>query len=324
MRPAAVLLVQLGTPDAPTTPALRRYLRQFLSDPRVIEAPRLPWWLLLNGYILWTRPAQSAAKYRRIWDPHTGSPLLHITRLQTEALQRLLPNVPVRFGMQVGNPPVAAAIRELIGQGVERLIVLPMYPQFSATSAGSALDSVFKALLHERRVPAVRIIPPYYDHPAYLDAVVAVIRDALAKLPREPEHYVLSFHGIPIQYARRGDPYATQVKRTTAQLIKRLGWPREKWTQSFQSLFGRDEWLKPYTEETLRRLAGRGVRRVFVAMPGFTTDCLETLDEIGFEAREAFRHAGGEELHVCPCLNDHPAWIGAMRTLVVEEGQGWL
>jgi protoporphyrin/coproporphyrin ferrochelatase len=324
MRPAAVLLVQLGTPDAPTTPALRRYLRQFLSDPRVIEAPRLPWWLLLHGYILWTRPAQSAAKYRRIWDPHTGSPLLHITRLQTEALQRLVPSVPVRFGMQVGNPPVADTIRGLIEQGVERLIVLPMYPQFSATSAGSALDSVFKALLHERRVPAVRIIPPYYDHPAYLDAVVAVIRAELAKLPREPEHHVLSFHGIPIQYARRGDPYATQVKRTTAQLIKRLGWPREKWTQSFQSLFGRDEWLKPYTEETLRRLAGRGVRRVFVAMPGFTTDCLETLDEIGFEAREAFRHAGGEELHVCPCLNDHPVWIEAMRTLVVEEGQGWL
>jgi ferrochelatase len=173
-------------------------------------------------------------------------------------------------------------------------------------------------------VPAVRIVPPYYDHPAYLDAVVTVIRGELAKRPREPEHYVLSFHGIPIQYARRGDPYATHVKRTTAQLIKRLGWPREKWTQSFQSLFGRDEWLKPYTEETLRRLAGRGVRRVFVAMPGFTTDCLETLDEIGFEAREAFRHAGGEELHACPCLNAHPAWIEAMRTLVVEEGQGWL
>jgi ferrochelatase len=324
MRSAAVLLVQLGTPDAPTTPALRRYLRQFLSDPRVIEAPRLPWWLLLNGYILWTRPAQSAAKYRRIWDPQTGSPLLHLTRLQTEALQRLLPEIPVRFGMQVGNPPVAETIRDLVRQGTERLLVLPMYPQFSATSAGSALDAVFQALMRERRVPSIRVVPPYYDHPAYLDAVTTVLREELAKLPREPEHHVLSFHGIPISYAQRGDPYATQVKRTTAGLLKRLGWPRARWTQTFQSLFGREKWLKPYTEETLKRLAGRGVKRVFIAMPGFTTDCLETLDEIGNEAREAFRHAGGEELIVCRCLNDHPAWIEALRTLVLEEGKGWL
>src|SRR5947209_5796807 len=193
-----VLLVQLGTPDAPTPAAMRRYLRQFLGDPRVIEAPRLLWWLVLNLRILPTRPRQSAAKYQRIWDAATGSPLLHLTRLQTEALQRLLPTVPVRFGMQVGNPPVADVIRDLIKQGVERLIVLPMYPQFSATSAGSALDAVFTALMRERRVPAVRVVPPYYDHPAYLDAVTAVIRDDLAKLPWEPEHHVLSFHGIPI------------------------------------------------------------------------------------------------------------------------------
>jgi ferrochelatase len=324
MRAAAVLLVQLGTPDAPTTPALRRYLRQFLGDPRVIEVPRLPWWLLLHGYILWTRPARSAAKYRRIWDPITGSPLLHITRLQTEALQRLLPDVLVRFGMQVGNPSVAATIRDLVRQRVERLIVLPMYPQYSATSAGSALDAVFQALLKERRVPALRVVPPYYDRPAYLDAVTTLIREELAKLPREPEHYLLSFHGIPISYARRGDPYATHVKRTTAGLIERLGWPRDRWTQTFQSLFGREEWLKPYTEERLKQLAKRGVRRVFVVTPGFTADCLETLDEIGNEARATFRHAGGEELHLCPCLNDHPAWVDAMRTLVLQEGQGWL
>ncbi len=324
MRPPAVLLVQLGTPDAPTTPALRQYLRQFLSDRRVIEVPRLRWWLILHGLILRTRPSQSAAKYRRIWDPKTGSPLLHITRLQTEELQRLLPEVPVRFGMQVGNPPVARVLHELIELGTERVIVLPMYPQYSATSAGSALDAVFKALLEERRVPALRVVPPFYDRPAYLDAVTAVIRDELARLPWEPDHYLLSFHGIPIEYARRGDPYATHVKRTTAQLVKRLGWPAGKWTQTFQSLFGRDEWLKPYTDGTLERLARQGVRRVFVAMPGFTTDCLETLDEIGNESRAVFRHAGGEELHACRCLNDHPAWIEAMRTLVLEEGQGWL
>src|SRR5947209_7408452 len=218
-----ILLIQVGTPDAPTAPALRRYLRQFLGDPRVIDLPRWPWWLVLNLFILPFRPARSAAKYRRIWDPQTGSPLLHWTRRQAALLQEALPDVPVRFGMQVGNPSVAALVDELIRAGVER-----------------------------------------------------------------------------------------------------LGWPAGKWTQSFQSLFGRSEWLRPYTDETLRELAGRGARRVFVAMPGFTADCLETVDEIGFEAREVFLHAGGEVLHACRCLNDHPQWIEALRTLVLQEGQGWL
>ncbi len=324
MRSPAVLLVQLGTPDAPTTPALRRYLRQFLSDPRVIEAPRLLWWLILNLRILPTRPQQAAAKYQRIWHPQTGSPLLHLTQRQTEALQHTLPEVPVRFGMQVGNPALAEVVHDLIEQGVDRLIVLPMYPQYSATTTASALDSLFSALLRERRVPALRIVPPYYAHPAYLDAFTTVVREELHKLAWEPEHYLLSFHGIPIKYAQRGDPYATHVKRTTRLLIKRLGWQAGRWTQSFQSLFGKERWLQPYTDQTLQRLAARGVKRVFVAMPGFTTDCLETLDEIGFEAREVFRHAGGEELHACPCLNAHPAWIEALHTLVREEGQGWL
>jgi ferrochelatase len=249
---------------------------------------------------------------------------LHITRLQTAALQKLLPAVPVRFGMQVGNPPVADVVRELIAGGVDRLVVLPMYPQYSATTSASATDVLFQALMKERRVPALRVIPPYFEHPAYLDAVTAVLNDALAKLPWQPDHYILSFHGIPISYAQRGDPYATHVKRTTAALIRRLGWPRERWTQSFQSLFGRDEWLKPYTDRTLERLAKLGAKRVFIATPGFTTDCLETIDEIGYEAREAFQHAGGESLHRCPCLNDHPAWIEAMRVLVTEEGKGWI
>jgi ferrochelatase len=324
MASPAILLVQLGTPDAPTTDALRRYLRQFLADPRVIEAPRFRWWFVLHFLILPTRPSQSAAKYRRIWDEKTGSPLLHLTRLQTEALQRLLPEVPVRFGMQVGNPPVGQVLHELIEQGVDRVIVLPMYPQYSATSSGSAMDAVFQALLRERRVPAIRTVPAYYQHPAYLEAMTQLIQEELAKLPWQPDHYLLSFHGIPVTYAQRGDPYATQVKRTTAQLIKRLGWPRGTWTQSFQSLFGRERWLKPYTDDVLRQLAKGGKRRVFVALPGFTTDCLETLDEIGNESREVFRHAGGEVLHACRCLNDHPAWIEAMRIIVEEEGQGWL
>lgn len=324
MRPTGVLLIQLGTPDAPTPQALRPYLRQFLSDPRVIEVPRLLWWFILRLFILPRRPKDSAAKYRRIWDPETGSPLLHYTRLQAEALQRLLPDNPVRFGMQIGNPPLAEVLREMIAGGVDRLIVLPMYPQYSATTTASATDALFSALMKERRVPALRIVPPYYEHPAYLDAMAAVIREELAKLPAPPDHSLLSFHGIPVAYAQKGDPYATHVKRTTAQLVARLGWPRGRWTQSFQSLFGKDRWLKPYTDQTLTRLARSGARRVFIAMPGFTADCLETLDEIGNEARETFQHAGGETLHVCPCLNDHPAWIAAMRTLVAEEGKGWL
>lgn len=319
-----VLLIQLGTPDAPTAAALRPYLRQFLSDRRVIEVPPLKWWFILNLFILPFRPAQSAAKYQRIWDAQTGSPLLHWTRRQTELLQTAMPEIPVRFGMQIGNPPLASAVEELIAQGVDRLIVLPMYPQYSATTTASATDALFKVLERQRRVPALRIVPPYYDHPAYLDAMTDVIRAELQKLAWQPEHYLLSFHGIPISYAQKGDPYATHVKRTTQQLVQRLGWPREQWTQTFQSLFGREEWLKPYTEETLKRLAQQGTKRVFVAMPGFTADCLETLDEIGNEARHTFVGAGGEQLHACPCLNDHPRWIDAMRQIILEEGQGWL
>jgi ferrochelatase len=325
MKPSpAVLLIQLGTPDAPTPRALRPYLRQFLGDPRVIEAPRLPWWLILNLFILPRRPRQSAEKYARIWNAQTGSPLLHYTRLQTDALQRLLPDIPVRFGMQVGNPSVAGVVHDLIEKGCDRLIVMPMYPQYSATTTASAFDVLFLALMRERRVPALRVVPPYYDHPAYIDALAALIRDDMKRISWQPDHYLISFHGIPLKYVERGDPYAKHVKRTTELLIERLGWPAGHWTQSFQSLFGRDLWLQPYTDKILLNLAAEGIKRVFVTMPGFTVDCLETLDEIGFEASETFHKAGGEILHACPCLNDHPTWIEAMRTLVLQEGQGWL
>jgi protoporphyrin/coproporphyrin ferrochelatase len=320
----AVLLIQLGTPDAPTPEALKVYLKQFLGDPRVIEMPRWRWWFILNLFILRTRPARSAAKYRRIWDPQTGSPLLHITKLQAEALQRLLPDVPVRFGMQIGNPPVAGVVRELIDRGVDRLIVLPLYPQYSATTTASALDVLFQALMRERRVPSLRVVPPYYEHPAYIDAQVSVIRENLAKLSPEPEHYLLSFHGIPIKYVERGDPYPRHVERTTRLLLEKLNWPEGRFTQTFQSLFGRDLWLQPYTDDTLKKLAAGGVKNVFVATPGFTTDCLETMDEIGNESRELFQHAGGKSLQRCPCLNDHPSWIKALQTLVLEEGRGWI
>lgn len=324
MPATGVLLVQLGTPDAPTTSALRRYLRQFLGDPRVIEAPRLLWWFILNFRILPTRPQNSAAKYRRIWNADTGSPLLHYTRLQAEKLQKELPQVPVRFGMQVGNPSVGSVVREMIAFGIDRLIVLPMYPQYSATTTASATDVLFQALMHERRVPALRIVPPYYDDPGYLDAVVGIIREEEAKLKWQPDHFLLSFHGIPIKYVERGDPYPQHVERTTQLLLERLNWPQGRWTRSFQSLFGKDLWLQPYTDATLEKLAKEGVRRVFVATPGFTADCLETIDEIGHEAKEVFQHAGGETLFQCPCLNDHPLWIRAMKQLIEREGQGWI
>jgi ferrochelatase len=334
-----ILLIQLGTPDAPTAAALKPYLRQFLSDPRVIENQGWKWKLVLNALILRKRPAESAAKYARIWDPKTGSPLFHYTARQTDLLKARFPDNPVRFGMMVGNPSVGKVVREMIAGGVDRLVALPMFPQYSATTTASATDALFSALMKERRVPAVRVVPPYYEHPAYLDAVEAVIRDDLAKLSWEPEHFVVSFHGLPEDYVRKGDPYPTHAERTTAELVRRMGWPRERWTQTFQSRFGRKEWLKPYTDDVLTDLAKtgggsgepvggspakKGVKRVYVALPGFTADCLETIDEIGNESREVFEKAGGEHLKNGTCLNDHPKWIDAMAAILHEEGQGWL
>jgi ferrochelatase len=322
--PTGVLLIQLGTPNAPTVPEVRRYLREFLSDRRVIEAPRLPWWFVLNFRILVTRPRESALKYQRIWDPVRGSPLLHFTKRQADALQAALPQLSVRFGMQVGSPSVSSVVGEMIQHGLERLIVFPMYPQYSATTTASAFDALFRALMRERRVPAIRIVPPYYAHPAYIDAVAAGILENLKELPWQPERRVLSFHGLPVKYVQRGDPYPEQVARTTQLLTQRLGWGPTTWTQTYQSRFGRDPWLEPYTDRTLEQFARAGVRRAFIATPGFTADCLETIDEIGFEARESYRQAGGQEFHRCPCLNDDPAWIQSMKTLVLEEGQGWV
>ena len=319
-----VLLIQLGTPDAPTAKALKPYLKQFLSDPRVIEVPKALWWPILNGPILLTRPRQSAAKYARIWNQETGSPLMHYTRRQTELLQKELPEVPVRFGMQVGNPRLDDTIRQMVDEGFDRLICLPMYPQYSATTTASATDILFQTLLKVRRVPALRVVPPYYEHPDYIDSVATIVEQDIAALGWEPDHFVFSFHGIPKKYAQRGDPYATQCVRTTLALVKRLGWPRDKWTRTFQSRFGRSPWLKPYTDDVLADLAKKGTKKVLVILPGFTADCLETVDEIGHESAEVFHESGGELLRACPCLNDHPRWISALASIVREEGAGWI
>jgi len=226
--------------------------------------------------------------------------------------------------MQIGNPALTPVIDEMIAVGVDRLIAVPMYPQYSATTTASATDALFAALGKRRDIPAVRIVPPYYQQGSYIDALAAVIESELMKLPWQPDHFLISFHGIPKSYAQAGDPYAKHVVATTRALISKLGWPREQWTQSYQSLFGKSVWLKPYTDDVLQQLARRGQKRVFVVTPGFTADCLETIDEIGHESAELFRQAGGEQLHQCPCLNDHPAWIAALRQLVVENGGGWI
>lgn len=339
-----ILIIQLGTPDAPTSAALKPYLRQFLFDPRVVETkpdtaryvhagparrPRssVPGWLwtaIMKAYILPFRSKSSAEKYARIWDAKEGSPLMYHTIRQTELLQSRFPKQLVRFGMMVGNPSVESVVRDMLQSGVDRLIALPMFPQYSSTTTASATDALAKLMLKLRVVPALRIVPPYYDHAGYIDAITAVIQDDLAALPWQPEHVVFSFHGIPQKYAQRGDPYATHCVRTTRAIVAKLGWPRNFWSQSYQSRFGRDPWLKPYTDDVLESLAKRGVKRVAVALPGFTADCLETVDEIGRESEEVFHHAGGEHLRAIPCLNEHPLWIDALESLIRHEGQGWL
>jgi protoporphyrin/coproporphyrin ferrochelatase len=319
-----ILLIQLGTPDAPTPEAVKPYLKQFLSDPRVIENQGLKWKLILNTFILRRRPKESAEKYARIWDPVTGSPLMHYTRRQTELLQARFPNTPVRFGMIVGNPSVRKVASQMVKEGIDRLVVVPMFPQYSATTTASATDSLFKTFLQERRIPAMRINTSYATHPAYLDAIEATLRDDVATLPWTPEHFVVSFHGLPQTYAKKGDSYPSEVVRTTRELVRRMGWPKDQWSQTYQSRFGRSEWLKPYTDDVLVKLAKRGIRRVYVALPGFTADCLETIDEIGRESREAFEHAGGEHLHNGRCLNDHPRWIDALERIVRDEAGGWI
>jgi len=339
-----ILLIQLGTPDAPTGKALKPYLRQFLSDPRVVETkpysrsylmpgpakvarkspPAWLWNAILKGIILPFRSPSSAKKYARIWDTTTGSPLMSWTVKQTELLQKRFPNMPVRFGMMVGNPSVEKVVLEMLASGVDRIIAMPMFPQYSSTTTASATDSLFKTMLKLRVVPAVRFIPPYYAHPAYIRALAAVVQDDLAKMEWKPDHFVFSFHGIPQKYAQRGDPYAAHCVRTTQALVKELGWSRDMWHQTYQSRFGRDPWLKPYTDDVLATLAKKGMKKIAVALPGFTADCLETVDEIGHESEEAFHEAGGEKLRAMPCLNDHPKWIDAMETIVREEGAGWL
>ncbi|MBY0589229.1 ferrochelatase [bacterium] len=326
--PIDVLMLQLGTPTEPTAKGLRPYLRQFLSDPRVIEAPAIVRWMLVNLIIVPFRSPKSAEKYKRIWDDKTGSPLLSITRSQQQALaEKLGPDYRVSFAMRYGEPSVAKVVDELMKKKSQRMIILPMFPQYSATTTASGLDAIFQTLQKYRVVPALRVIRDYHDDPDYLDAITNMIkhhRDKAIADGKQPEMYLISFHGIPINYIKRGDPYMRQSAITGKAIAKRMGWKKGDWKLVFQSRLGGQKWLTPYTDETLKSLGRQGVKRVLVAQPGFTADCLETIDEIGYEGQEEFEETGGEELIRVPCANDDPGFIEALANIVRRESFGWI
>jgi ferrochelatase len=322
-----VLLLQLGTPAAPTAAALRPYLREFLGDGRVLEMAAWLRWLLVNLVIVPFRAPKSAAKYANIWDPKEGSPLLSITRKQTARLAEALgPDYRVNFAMRYGEPGVRAVVRRLAEAGCRRLVVIPMFPQYSGTTTASGFDALFDALKRERIIPSVRIVSEYHDDPEYIAAVAATIERKLAEARaqgHEPEVKILSFHGIPIDYIKRGDPYMRQSSATAKLVAKKLGWKKGEYRITFQSRFGKQKWLLPYFDETIKELGAKGAKTVLVAQPGFTADCLETIDEIGREGKEDFEGAGGEHLIRVECLNDAPEFISALASLARREAGAW-
>ncbi|MGE0432216.1 MAG: ferrochelatase [Planctomycetota bacterium] len=318
---AGVLLANLGTPDAPTVPAVRRYLRQFLNDPRVIDLPRFRWWLLLEGIILRTRPARSAAAYARVWTDD-GSPLLLGTQKLATAMQHEL-GLPVAVGMRYGSPSIATGLRELAAAGVTRMLVLPLYPQYAAASTASVFDAVFAELATWRVVPQLRTINSYARDPAWLAALATTIHEARAA-HGVPDKLLVTWHGIPQRYVALGDPYEDECVTGTNDLIEAAGLDPASVTLAYQSRFGREEWLQPYAAETFARLPEEGVKHLHVISPGFSIDCLETLDEIAVEGAELFEHAGGAKLHYIPALNDRPDHVAAMTGIARRAMHGWL
>lgn len=322
---SAVLLVNLGTPDAPTPAALRRYLAQFLSDPRVVEIPRWAWLPILHGVILRVRPARSAKKYAGIWT-EAGSPLAAWTARQATLLQALLAEggraLPVRHAMRYGNPSVASVLDTLKAEGATRILVLPLYPQYAASTTASAIDAVSDWTRRVRHLPELRFVNHYHDEPLYIDALAQRVTAHWQREGRA-ERLLLSFHGVPKRTLLLGDPYHDECLQTARLLGERLQLDPAQLVVTFQSRFGKAEWLQPYTEPTLVELARQGVGRVDVMCPGFSSDCLETLEEIDQEARAAFLAAGGHEFRYIPCLNDSPAWIAALAAIALRHLQGW-
>ena len=323
-----VLLVNLGTPDSADARGVRVYLKEFLSDPRVIEDQGLLWKLALNGVILRIRPRRKARDYLKIWNTvNNESPLKTITRAQSEKLAAAIADhdhVVVDWAMRYGNPSIRSRIDALTGEGCDRLLVVPLYPQYSAATSATVCDEVFRVLSDMRAQPTLRVTPPYYDDPDYIEALAVSINAHLATLPFQPEIIVASFHGMPQKYVDKGDPYQAQCIATTDALRKRMGLDASKLKLTFQSRFGFDAWLQPYTDKTIAQLAKDGVRRIAVVTPGFSADCLETLEEIAQENAEIFERNGGEHFAAIPCLNDSDPGMDVIRQLVLRELQGWI
>lgn len=316
-----VLLINLGTPDAPHARAVRRYLAEFLTDPRVVELPAIAWRPILHGIILRTRPHKSAEAYNQVWT-NEGSPLAVIARRQAHALrERFEGRASVHWAMRYGNPGIAAAIANMVEEGCTRILAAPLYPQYCAATTATANDAVFAVLASMREQPALRTLPPYYDDSLYIDALTTNLKRQLGMLDFEPERLLLSFHGMPQRTLRLGDPYHCHCHKTARLVSEALG--REV-DIAFQSRFGRAKWLEPATDATLADYAKRGIKRIAVAAPGFSADCLETLEELGIRGRETFLHGGGERFALLDCLNDSPESIAMLERLIERELAGWL
>lgn len=329
-RKIGVLLANLGTPDATDYWSMRRYLNEFLSDKRVIDYPAWKWQPLLQLIILSKRPFTSGANYKLIWDQERDeSPLMTITRDQTEAVAAALQadlgdSVMVDFCMRYGNPSTESKVRAMVAAGCEKILFCPLYPQYAGATTATANDQFFRALMKEKRQPAARTLPEYFDHPQYIDALAQSVETAYAGLDHRPDVLVASYHGMPQRYLMEGDPYHCQCQKTSRLLRERLGWDKGEILTTFQSVFGTEEWLRPYTVEHVAELAKQGKKRIAVIAPAFSADCIETLEEINGEIRESFEHAGGEVFTYIPCLNAGPAHIAALTAVIRDNLAGWV
>ena len=326
-----LLLVNLGTPDGTDTPSMRRYLKQFLSDRRVVEVPRLLWWLILNGIILNIRPRKSGDAYERIWlkEGPDGSPLRKYTRLQAEHIAKRCgadkdqrDDLMVSWAMRYGNPSIPSQLERLRQAGCNRFVIIPLYPQYAASTTATVNDEVFEWALKQRWQPAIRTAPPWHDHPAYISALAQSVKDSLGD--KDPEKLMVSFHGIPQRYFVQGDPYHCHCMKTARLLREELDWPKERYQVTFQSRFGREPWLQPYTDETLEAFGAEGTKSLAIMAPGFVADCLETLEELAMEGKEQFQETGGGDYHYIPCLNDSAAGLNVIETIVRENLAGWV
>ncbi|HIJ83444.1 MAG: Ferrochelatase [Magnetococcales bacterium] len=323
MPQTGVLLLQLGTPAAADSAAVRRYLAEFLSDPMVVSLPRWLWLPVLHGIILRTRPKKSARLYQRIWLENGRSPLLHYSLLQTQEVERRLGSgIITRLAMRYGQPAMDAVIDDMHRQGMERLLVLPLFPQYSGTTTGSGVTKVFQRLSRYKQIPALRIAQPFFDHPAYIHALAD--RILTREPPRSGRHYLFSFHGLPQQYVEQGDPYHNHCLTTANLLAQAIPLQKDQWTISFQSRFGPQAWLEPNTATLLKTLPKQGITDIAVICPGFVADCLETLEEIAIAGQKEFLSHGGQTFAFVPCLNDAPEWLAALTTIIHAELSGWI